>query len=183
MSHAVASRFARALADLLTAPGAGVAPHRALEQLQAFETLLDQTPALRQVMRSPAVAAARKHALLARLEQMFGWPRVLRNFLCVLVDHRRTPLVREIRMALENDLDERLGLVKAEVTCVRELTPAQRQDLEAQLSRLAGKRARCEYTTNEAIVGGVIARIGSTVYDGSVRGQLDAIRRRLGAAE
>ena len=71
-------------------------------------------------------------------------------------------------------LDERLGFVRAEVASARDLDDAQRAALEAELSRLAGKKAKLTFTIDPALIGGVVARVGSIVYDGSVRGQLDA---------
>lgn len=179
MSLAVANRYARALADVLLKPGSGVTPREALDQLQAFERAVKDSPGLRQVLLSPAVTSRRKAALLGRLEREMGLSRPIRNFLCVVVEHRRAAMLGEIRGALERLLDERLGLVKVEVTCAREWTPARQKALEAQLARLAGKGVRPEYRVDAGILGGAVARIGSTVYDGSVRGQLESLRRRL----
>ncbi len=76
-------------------------------------------------------------------------------------------------------LDERLGYVRADVSSAHSLSEMQRANLEAQLSRLAGKKAKLKFTTDPALLAGVMARVGSTVYDGSVRGQLERLRARL----
>ena len=77
--------------------------------------------------------------------------------------------------------DQRLGFVRADVASATEMPEAQRAALEAQLSRLAGKKTRLRYTTDPALVAGVVAKVGSTVYDGSVRGQLERLRLKLGS--
>ncbi len=74
-----------------------------------------------------------------------------------------------------------MGLVRADITSAQDLTDQQRRAVQAELGHLTGKQMRLEYKVDPALIGGLIARIGSTVYDGSVRGQLDALRRRLTA--
>jgi len=78
-------------------------------------------------------------------------------------------------------IDERLGYARAEVASARELTETQRTALNAQLERLTGKRIRMRFQVDESLIGGVVARIGSTVYDGSLRGQLASLESRLRA--
>jgi len=83
--------------------------------------------------------------------------------------------------SLEITLDERLGFAHADVASATELTETQRLALSAQLERLTGKRIRMRYSVDPALIGGAVARIGSTVYDGSVRGQLHSLEHRLTA--
>jgi F-type H+-transporting ATPase subunit delta len=158
---------------------AGLTPQQAVDQLRAFDEAFQSSAELRNVLLSPAVPMARKRALLTRLSREMRFSLPVRNFLCVVADHYRMGLLGEIRAALEQIVDERSGVVRAGVTSARELDGSQRASLEAQLARLAGKRVRAEYSVDDALIGGVIARIGSTVYDGSVRGQLDSLRQRL----
>jgi F-type H+-transporting ATPase subunit delta len=89
--------------------------------------------------------------------------------------------LKSIIEAFENLADQRLGFVRADVASATEMPEAQRKVLEAQLSRLAGKKTRLRYTTDPSLVAGVVAKIGSTVYDGSVRGQLERLRLKLGS--
>jgi F-type H+-transporting ATPase subunit delta len=105
--------------------------------------------------------------------------RLVRNFLYVVIDHRRTPLLGEIRDAFQAVVDERLGVRRAEVVSARELDDLERERVSAQLSRLTGKRVLCRFALDTRLIGGLTARIGSTIYDGSVRGQLEVLRRRL----
>lgn len=179
MSLAVASRYARALADVVFRAGAELQPSEAVEQLQAIENLVAGSPELKSILLTPAVPAARKRALMARLAERLGVSRLVRNFLFVVIDRRRVDQLPQIRRSLENLLDERLGLVRADVASARPLGAAQREQLRAELVRVSGRQVRCEFTIQESLIGGAVARVGSTVYDGSVRGQLAELRRRM----
>ena len=160
-------------------PGSAVRSADALAQLQAFEAAFRLSAPLRNALVSPAVPASRKKAVVARIGSRLGLSRVSLNFLFVLIDHRRIGGLTEIIQTLERTLEERLGFARAEVLSARELTEAQRSALAAELERLVGKRIRMRAAVDEKLIGGVVARIRSTVYDGSVRGRLQALERRL----
>lgn len=179
MSLAVANRYARALVDVVAAPGSGVEPRQTIIQLHSFEDLLGSSAELRNVLQSPAVPMGRKRAVVTRLCGVLGIAPLVRNFLCVVVDHRRLSLLAAMREALETLLDQRLGLVRARVASAAQLGGEQQAALVGLLTRLTGKQVRCEFRVNPELVGGAAVTIGSTVYDGSVRGQLTALRRRL----
>jgi F-type H+-transporting ATPase subunit delta len=175
----IATRYANALADVATAPDSAVRPQDALAELQSFDAALRSFANLRNALTSPAVPASRKKAVIARVGQDIGLSRVSRNFLFVLIDHRRIESLTEIIQIFEETIDERLGFARAEVVAARELSEAQRAALESELAQLAGKRIRMRVSVDQALIGGVVARIGSTVYDGSVRGRLQSLERRL----
>jgi F-type H+-transporting ATPase subunit delta len=179
MVSVVAARYARALADSVLAAGSDMRPVEVSAQLQGVESLLASSPELRHVMLSPAVAAAKKRAVIGSLAEQLGLQPKVRNFIYVLIDHRRIPELSAIREAFEMTVDEQMGFVRADITSAQPLSDAQRGVLESQLNRLTGKRVRMQFGTDTALIGGLIARIGSTVYDGSVRGQLETLRRRL----
>jgi F-type H+-transporting ATPase subunit delta len=181
MALAVASRYARALADLATHPARGMDSQAAMAELQAFENALKEFPDLRNVILSPAVAPARKRAVIGRLSGVLGISWLIRNFLCVVADHRRTRILTEIREAFQSLVNERLGVVEVRITAARELTEEQQSAVAAELSRMTGKKVRCGFEVDESLIGGLSAQIGSTIYDGSVRGQLDGLRRKLAA--
>lgn len=180
---AVATRYARALVGLVTRPSARLDPHEILGQLEAFERALAASADLREVLLSPAVRAPDKRALVARLAATLGLADVVKRFLFVVIDHRRLALLPAIRESYEALVDERLGVVRVDVTSAQELSEAQRQALAAGLSRLTGKKARPRFDVEPELIGGVIARVGSTIYDGSVRGGLEALKRQLAGAE
>ena len=174
---AVATRYANALADVITAGGAALAG--VPKELQGFEAVLAGSRELANALTTPAVPASRKKAVVSRVGDLLGLSRVSRNLLFVLVDKRRIALLGAILHSLELILDERMGFARAEVAAARELSEPQRAALGTELERLTGKRIRMRYSVDGALIGGVVARIGSTVYDGSVRGQLQAIERKL----
>lgn len=178
---AIAARYADALADVVTASASKVKPQDALAELQAFDAALRASSNLKNALVSPAVPASRKKAVVARVAQALGLSRITQNFLSVLIDHRRIAGLTEIVQTFEQKIDERLGFAGAQVTSARELTEAQRASLLSELERLAGKRIRLRVSVDGALIGGVVARIGSTVYDGSVRGRLRTLQRRLAA--
>ena len=169
-------RSARALADILTAPEAA---SDAVAKLRAFHDLQKASPELSGILISPAVPGRKKKAAVARFATELGFTPVLKNFLFVLIDHRRTPLLGEILVSLEAILDERRGIVRADIHSARPLEEGQRREVEAALGRVTGKQVFGQYAVDEALIGGLVARVGSRVYDGSVRGQLQAMRRRL----
>ena len=182
MTHsAVATRYANALADVVTAASSELRPPEAAAELRTFQATLESSPDLHNALLTPAIPIARKRAVVTRIAGMLGLSRVTRNFLLVLIDHRRIADTAAIADAFELVLDERLGFARAEVSSAAELNERQRAELAAELERLTGKRIRARYAVDRSLIGGAVARIGSTVFDGSVRGQLATIGRRLSA--
>lgn len=179
MPAALSNRYARALVDAVLAPGSDLDPRDAGRQLTEFADMVRTSPELRNVLVSPAVSAQKKRAVISRFAESLPLSRLIRNFLFVLIDRRRAGMLAEIAKAFEGALDERLGVVRAEVASAAPLDDEQRNNLQGELSRVAGKQVRCEFSINSELIGGVVARIGSTVYDGSVRSQLQRLRERL----
>ncbi|HXS94766.1 MAG TPA: ATP synthase F1 subunit delta [Candidatus Limnocylindrales bacterium] len=178
---AVSVRYANALADVVTGPASPLKPQDATAELRSFVATLQGSPELHNALITPAVPSARKKAVITRITDRLGMSKITRNFLYVLIDHRRIGSVPEIVESFEQVLDRRLGIEQAEVISANELTEQQRTALQAQLARLTGKQIRMRFAIDGSLIGGVMARIGSTVYDGSVRGQLEALGRRLGS--
>jgi F-type H+-transporting ATPase subunit delta len=179
MSLAVANQYAKALFEATENPAAGLAPEQALEQLKSFSEALASSHELHEVLMSPAVQQAAKSKALSRLSSLLGLHRLISNFVTVVAHHRRMKLFPEICQMFQSTLDERRGVAHARVSSAKPLNDAQKADLAAQLSRKTGKQVRFEYDVDPALVGGLTVKIGSSVYDGSVRGQLDGLRRRL----
>jgi F-type H+-transporting ATPase subunit delta len=178
---AVAARYANALADVVTASSSILRPEVAVEQLRAFESVLQSSPELQNALITPAVPANRKKAVVGRIVDMLKLAQVVRNFLLVLIDRRRITSLSDIIQSFEQIVEERMGFARAEVASARELTEPQRSALNAQLEKLTGKGIRMRMRVDDSLIGGVIARIGSTVYDGSLRGQLASLEHRLNA--
>jgi|SRR5579862_1929040 len=181
MLSVVSARYARALADVVTAPGSGVDPALALSQLRSIEAVVADSQTLRTALGSPAVSPSRKRAVMRRLLEPMKVHEKVRNFIFVIVDHRRIHELGSIVDGFEVLLDQRLGFIAADVRSAHALSDAQKVSLGAQLSRLSGKKAKLKFSTDPALIAGVVAHVGSTVYDGSVRGQLENLRTKLGA--
>lgn len=178
-SSAVVNRYASALVDVVVSPSAGIDPAKAVQQLRSFAEAVKSAPELRIILASPSVSAARKRQVLRRIADALGLDRIIRNFLLVLSDRRRAAALPDVIEAFDVLLDERLGFMRADVATAFELTQEQRDRLSAELGKLAGSQVRMRFTVEPDLIGGVTARLGSKVYDGSVRGQLANMRRRL----
>jgi F-type H+-transporting ATPase subunit delta len=178
---AVATRYAHALADVVTAGGSKLRADDAIAQLRAFEAVLRSSPALQNALTTPAVPAARKRAVVGRIGYVLELAQITRNFLYVLVDHRRITSLSQIISSLELVLEQRLGFGRAEVSSAAELSEEQKTALQHVLEKVSGKRLRARYAVDSGLIGGVVARIGSTVYDGSVHGRLETLRHRMRA--
>ena len=179
LTSALAHRYASAFADVVTAPGAGLTPETALGEIRAFGDVMRSSPELSTALETPSVPAARKRAVVGKIADLLKLSRVSRNFLFVLVDRRRIASLPPIIQSLEQVLDERMGFARVEVISARSLSEDQRRALGTQLERITGKRVRMQVAVDESLIGGAVARVGSTVYDGSLRGQLQALERRM----
>jgi F-type H+-transporting ATPase subunit delta len=179
MTSAVAKRYAQALVDVVMALGSPLKPEDAVTQLRAVDAIFQESLELRNALLTPAIQSSRKRAVMAKLIEEAGGSTLIRNFTYVLIDHRRIGIIGEIRQAFELQLDERLGFARADVTSAAPLEAGMSAGLESELSRLTGKRMRLRFDVDPALVGGVVARIGSTVYDGSVRGELRQLAKKL----
>jgi F-type H+-transporting ATPase subunit delta len=181
MASAVANRYAHAMVDIVMASGSPLKPEDAVTQLKAIEAVIQESPELQTALLTPAIQNSRKRAVMAKLLERTGGSPLIRNFVYVIIDHRRIGIIGEIREALELQLDERLGFVRAEVSSAAPLSAALSAGLEAELSKLTGKGMRLRFEVDPELLGGVVARIGSTVYDGSVRGELRELGKKLAA--
>ena len=179
ISPAVVSRYANALADVVLSASSGLKPAEAVEQLRWINATFEASPALRSVLATPAISAQRKRAVIKDIAEKTGVALVIRNFVLVLSDHHRVAGLPQILDAFEMALDHRLGLVRAEVRSAFALTDAQRNELVGELSAMAGVEVRVKVEIDPELIGGVAVRLGSKVFDGSVRGQLAELRERL----
>jgi F-type H+-transporting ATPase subunit delta len=170
-----ANRYARALIDVLYPEKA----EAGLQQLQEFLALLNEQPGARRFLENPTTAGERRKRLLKEVFDAFNMDRRVANFIGILVDRDRLPDLEEIIETYQKFLDERLGIVPARVTSAHSLDVSQQRELAARLERATGKQVRMEVAVDPSLIGGVIAQVGSTIYDGSVRGQLQAFKSRL----
>ena len=173
----VVGTYARAFADVVV--GSKADPARMLAELHSMEALFAESGQLRRVMENPSIPGEQKRAVLDAVIARTGGSRPVRNFIAVLTDHRRLPLFSEIVRQVEQELNERLGFADAQVTSARPLSESEKQTLEAEIAKLTGKRVRARYQQDPSLLGGAVVQVGSTIYDGSVNGQLERIREQL----
>ena len=152
---------------------------KVLAEAQAMAALVTENKALRQVWESPSIPAEQKRNLLDAIAARQKTTREVRNFVAVLIDHRRVPFLAAIVKQFEHDLNQRMGFTEAEVTSARALGPAERSALESQVAKLTGKKVSARYAQDASLLGGAVVRLGSTIYDGSVKGKLERIREAL----
>ena len=175
-TETIARRYSAALADVVLETGAEDTVKA--ELAQCAETFASSSD-LRAVFNNPAIARANKEKLLDALIEKAKPSQATANFLKVLLHNGRLGELGNINDRFESVLEERSGVVSAEITSARELSEEARGEFEKNLERLTGKKVRIDYTVNTDIIGGVVTRIGSTVYDGSVKTKLDNLKEQL----
>ncbi len=174
---AVTSRYARALADVVLESKLDAA--RAVADVRTMAGVVGASAELRNVWESPAVPAEQKLRLLDAIVAKTGVSRPVRNFIAVVMDHHRLAALGEIARQFETEMDQRLGFAEAEVTTARELDAAEKAELEGRLAVVTGRKVRATYGQDPALLGGAIIKVGSTIYDGSVRGQLQRLKDQI----
>jgi len=176
----VVNIYARAFADVVLEKR--LDPAKTLAEAQQISSLVRENKALREVWQAPSVSADQKRAVLDAIAKRAGISQMVRNFIAVLIDKGRMRFLDEIVVEFSHELNQRLGFAEAEITTTRELTAGERSALEADLAKVTGKKIRARYDQDQSILGGAVARVGSTVYDGSVKGQLEKLREQLTAS-
>ena len=167
--------------DVITSENPGGDVRKVQQQLREFGDVLRESASLRNALESPAVSLSRKRAIIDRFAGELAMARVIRNFLLILSDKRRIGALNEIIEAFDVLLDERLGFVRADIRSAQEMDDTEKTAIAERLSRVTGKQVRTRFNVEPELIGGVVARVGSTVYDGSVRGQLAQLAKRFTA--
>jgi F-type H+-transporting ATPase subunit delta len=170
-----ANRYARALIDVLYPDKA----EAGYQQLQQFLSLLDEHPDARRFLENPTMAGERRRRMLHEIFSALKMDQKVANFIGILADRDRLPILEEVIETYQKFLDEKLGIVRARVTSAHALDGGQQQELTARLEKATGKQVRMEVAVDPSLIGGVVAQVGSTIYDGSVRQQLQAFKSRL----
>lgn len=174
---AFVSQYARALADVVL--GAKLDTAGVDRQLNDFLAAWDSSAALREVFENPAIAVAQKVAVLDKMNAKLGMTQQVRNFIAVIIRNDRIAHVREIVDGYRAELQQRQGIRQAEIVTARELGEHERNALLAGVGQLAGATVQATFKLDPSILGGTVVRIGSTVYDGSVKGRLERLREEL----
>lgn len=172
----IARRYGTALADVVLKTGETTVVS---SELNAWEEMLASSDDLRSALANPSIAHLDKEKVLESLIAKSNPSRTTSNFLRVLLRNSRLTELPEINAKYAAILEERGGRVAGEVISARELSADHKTELRANLEKLTGKRVQLNFGIDQSIIGGVVTRVGSTVYDGSVRTQLENLREEL----
>ncbi len=173
----VTHTYARALADVVF--DRKLDPQRTLREVQSVNESVTGSKELREVWETPSITAGQKRAVLDAIVSREGISSEVRNFVAVLIDHRRINFLGDIAKQFEQELSQRMGFVEAQIKSARELDGTEKSVLESEVAKLTGKKVRAHYSREESLLGGALVRIGSTIYDGSVDGKLTRIREQI----
>ena len=172
----MARRYAVALADVITARGTAAAVQA---ELETWEQMMVSNPTLLEVFSNPTVAYDQKGKVLEDLIARTKVTPTTANFLRLMLKNQRLAELPAVNAKLAKVLDERAGVISAQVTSARPVPEATKTALEQKLGKLTGKKIRLTYGTDESLIGGIVTRMGSTIYDGSVRDQLRRLSEEL----
>jgi F-type H+-transporting ATPase subunit delta len=175
-NETVARRYASALADVVMKTGE---TETVRAELKAWEQMIAGNAELENAFANPSIAAARKQAVLKALIRKANSSRTTSNFLRVLLENGRMTDLPAVADRFESVLEERSGVVSGEVISAHELDEAARRELMANLEKLTGRSVKLNFQIDKEIIGGVVTRVGSTVYDSSVRTKLKNLREQL----
>jgi F-type H+-transporting ATPase subunit delta len=170
----IARRYASALADVI-----GNNPSSVVGELKAWEEMFKGDSDLMSAFKNPAIAHLNKERVLESLIQKSGPSATTANFLRVLLQNGRITHIAEINETLGKVLEERAGKMSASVVSARELTDAEKTELQKELEKKTGKDLSLTFGIDQGLIGGLVTTIGSTVYDSSVRTQLNNLRQEL----
>ncbi len=173
---AVANRYARALADVVARTGA----YRAvLRELEDFSAAYRESADLREVLETPALPVPEKTKLLEAILARLSASPLTSNFLRVLLAHFRMRLLEEVVQAFRKIANARIGIVEVKIFSAADLSKAEREALRSRFHELTRQQVELEFHLAPELLGGIRAQINSTIYDGTVRGQLESIREQF----
>lgn len=172
----VARRYATALADVVMKTGD---TETVKTELKDWESMISSNEDLQRALANPAIAHLNKEKVLEALIAKAKPSRLTANFLRVLLRNNRIVELGEINEKFASVIDERTGVIGAEVVSARELSDAERNELSDSIAKLTGKSVKANFIIDKEIIGGVVTRIGSTVYDNSVKTQLENLKQQL----
>ena len=172
----VARRYAAALADVVTKNGE---TDSVQAELKTWEQLISANNDLQTAFHNPAISQINKEKVLESLIGKTKPAKTTANFLRVLLRNNRLTEIGEINEKFASVLEERSGAVSAQITSARSLSEAEKSEMKFNLSKLTGRTVSLNFETDETLIGGVVTRIGSTVYDGSVKTRLEELKQQM----
>jgi F-type H+-transporting ATPase subunit delta len=175
-NETVARRYATALADVVVKSGE---TETVTSELNAWQQMITSNAELENVLRNPVVQHIKKEKVLESLLERVKPSKTTANFLRILLKNDRLADIATINDRFAQVLEERSGTVSAEIISSRDLSENERTELRSNLEKLTGKRINPSWRLDPELIGGVVTRIGSTVYDGSVKTQLETLKEEL----
>lgn len=172
----MARRYAAALADVVLAQGEA---REVKDELSQWEQMMQTNGRLLEVFSNPTIPYEQKRKVLQTLIARTRVRPTTANFLQVLLQNHRLAELSEVNKRFAYVLDERSGMISADVKTARPVPDSAQEALRSKLASMTGKNVRLTFTTDEELIGGIVTRIGSTIYDGSVRNQLDQAKAKL----
>ena len=171
-------RYARALAAVVS--DQKLNPGDSQRELNDFADTLEASAELREVLENPSIPEPQKLKVLDAIAAKVGMSRTVRNTIALITHHERLHELRSITESCAAISDEQGGVADVEIVSAHRLDEANRKLLEQQVSKISGgQRVRAVYSEDATLLGGAVVRVGSTVYDGSVRAQLEQMKQRL----
>ncbi len=174
----VARRYAAALADVVVNSNEIDAVRG---ELRSWEEMINQNADLHSAFHNPAISQGSKEKVLENLIEKTRPTKTTANFLRVLLRNSRLTEIAQINDKFADVLEERSGALSARITSARPLSETEKAEMKMNLTKLTGKAVSLNFDTDESLIGGVITRVGSTVYDGSVKTQLENLKAKLAA--
>ena len=172
----VARRYATALADVAIERRE---EREVQQELDQWAKMIEAHSQLKEVFANPTVAYDQKRKVLEELIARSSVRETTGSFLRVLLRNQRLSQLRDIAERFGTVLDDRGGVVAAHVTTARPIPDDLRSSLHDTLATATGRKVRLSFATDDAIIGGLVARIGSTIFDGSVQSQLDRLASEM----
>lgn len=174
---AIAAPYARAFADVVLEDRLNTQDVQ--RQLDSFVAAWWESDDLREIFLDPSFPVEQKVAILDKLNARLGMVAQVRNFFAVLIQHDRLNVLEEVLTEYRREVNQRLGISEVRVTSARALEADERRGIEQKVAILTGTQIHATYQEDRALLGGVVVRVGSTVYDGSVKGRLDRLKEQL----
>ena len=170
----IARRYARALLD-----SAGASADKVLAALQAFVATLQSSPELADVVNNPAYSRAQRLAVVEGLISASNLEPVLANTIRLLNDRSRLNQLGDVARVYRDLVDVRMGRVRGKITSATPLSDAQLKSIGDSLEKLTQRNVLLEAKVDKAVLGGITAQVGSSIYDGSLKAQLETLAREL----
>lgn len=172
-----ASRYARAFVEVMFEQKLNAKDMQ--RQLGDFAAAWHESRELREFFLDPSFPLEQRIELLDKLNAKLKMAQQTRNFIAVLIRNDRIAGLDDVVAEIRREVNQRLGISEAKVISARKLDAQERAELEQQIAALTGGTVEAQFEEDKSLLGGAVVQVGSTVYDGSVRGRLDRLREEL----